>query len=79
MIDDMHEQTSVLLKDSDGNTIFAFVSYNRKYQRDYQVLDACVEVEGKRVEIKNLEMIAAQYSGDIMKAICEWENVLGEV
>lgn len=65
------KQCVVDLVDSDGNFIMAFVEYNTFYESDFVVTQAVVEIKatGGRHFIKNVEMIRAQYSDQIVNQI----------
>ncbi len=65
------KELTVELADSDGNPIYALIEYNPQYKDDYSVLSASVCVNHSWLEITNLELIRAQYSGQIINKIHE--------
>lgn len=66
-------QKTILLTDSDTNSIMALVEYNPDYIQDFKVLYATVElkVNGNVHYISNLEMLRFQYSEDIIRQLRE--------
>ena len=66
-------QKTILLTDSDSNSIMALVEYNHDYIQDFKVLYATVELKasGDVHYISNLEMLRFQYSEDIIKQLRE--------
>jgi hypothetical protein len=66
-------QKTILLTDSDSNSIMALVEYNPDYIQDFKVLYATVELKasGYVHYISNLEMLRFQYSEDIIRQLRE--------